>query len=295
MLRDARGRLILTFATGAAKYAEMAKALAVTLDLRSSEVPRAIITDRQDPELDHLYAQRLKPVPGYDHWFTKLCALEATDAERILFIDGDSLAIGDVDAIFDTLEGSDFAVQGGMIEGGHWYGDIGAAMRKLGVTSIPKFSGGFLYYERTPAAERLIRRTMELAADYESLGLQRNGGKVVDEVCIALAMAETGVGKAFPDRHSFSLTPWGCIGDFHLDAIRGECHFLKGFDPPRSRRPIIYHSATANFDVDYWREVGRVMRLYRDTRALAGKDTSVVSRYSRLRHLKSLFIQRRIR
>lgn len=282
-MSDLGDTAILTFATGHPKYATMAKALALSLELNFCTVPKVIVTDSDDPEIARLFDIVLKPPKGYDHWFIKLCALEHTSFDRILFIDGDSLAVRPIEPVLERLKGSDFAVQGTWLSDVKWYGDMTATMRKRGLERVPVFSGGFLYYERTSNAQEVIRRTMALAADYDSLGLERNRGKVVDEVCIALAMAESGIGRAFPDSFQFSRTPYGLQSRVHLDVFRGECSFIKGDDPPRLVRPAVYHSAHAAWDMVYWREVRRLMRVgaKRLGRSTKSRDRTTIGRHAK--------------
>ncbi len=285
-------RLILTFATGKEQYRTMAKGLAASLDLHWSTAPRGIVTDSDDPELGELFEHLIPKPEGFNHWFIKLCGLQATEADHILFIDGDCLAVRNVDSIFDDLRGSDFAVQGGYITSGHWYGDITVPMKKLGVSKVPKFSGGFLYYERTHRGQQLIERIMELAADYDSLGLSRNHGHIVDEVCIALAMEELGIGLVVPDSRDYSTTPWGARTPVHLDVVAGECSFVKGSNPPRTRQPAIYHSGMAATDPVYWRELKRVLDIRRSASGDRGTSTDAISNYTRMKHLKAILLSK---
>lgn len=256
------GPVIFTFATGHGKYVTMAKALAISLELQHCHVPRAIVTDSDDPEIKRLFDVVLRPDEKYQHWFTKLCCLERTDFDKILFIDGDSLAVRPVERIFEAFSGCDFGVHGRWTEGIKWYGgDMVEIMKNRGLKKIPVFSGGLLYYERTDNASRLIDRVMEIAETYDTLGLERNAGHVVDEVCISLAMAETGIGTVVPEAAQLSFTPWARRNKVRLDVFRGECDFVKGNTLPMVVRPIIYHSAHAKWDVAYWREVRKLMRV----------------------------------
>ncbi|MEX2242828.1 MAG: hypothetical protein WD716_03165 [Fimbriimonadaceae bacterium] len=272
--------VVLTFATGSPKYATMAKALALTLEMNYFEGTKAIITDIADPEIPKLFDVVLPPQPGYKHWFTKLCALEATEFDRVLFIDADSLVVRPIDRVFEQMRGSDFAVQGRWAAVQSWYGDMGAVIKKRGLERIPVFSGGFLYYERTESAKAVIGRSMELAASYDELGLHRNSGHVVDEVCISIAMAETGFGRVFPDSSQFSMTPWGRQNSIKLDVLRGECSFIKGSKAPRLVKPLIYHTAQADADPLYWREVRRVFKVnaHRLGRRATPVDLSISTR-----------------
>jgi hypothetical protein len=257
-------RVIYTFATGDRVYKTMAKGLALSLDLYDSKTPRLLMTDGNDPDLCELYHEVIPPSEKYPHWFSKLAALDMTDADAVMFIDGDCLAVRNVDELFDKLQGSHFAVQGEWVEETNWYGDFAGARAKEGVTKSPTFSGGWLYYERTEEAKRLIAKIMEYADRYDELGLKRNGGKVVDEVCISLAMAKTGIGVAFPNSADFSVSTWYKMGRVHLDVLKGECTFIEAKYKPILCKPYIYHSAMARWDLRYWIQLHRLFKLYRD-------------------------------
>jgi hypothetical protein len=260
-------RVILTFATGAPAYHEMAKGLAFSLHLQGSVTPRAVLTDRpDDPEFAQLFTHVVRPPAGFDHWFMKLSAFEALDVEEVLFLDGDGLAIRNADQIFDHFTECDFGVQGRWeTHPGHWYGDIESVMVREGVAQIPRFSGGFLYYRRTDATRRLFEEIFRIRDRYDELGLERNGGHVVDEVCIALAMAKTGVGTVLPDSANLSVTPWRRVGGIELDVVGGRCRFLRQVEGIEVAEPIIYHTAMARWDLKYWRELRRMLKLFRQS------------------------------
>jgi hypothetical protein len=272
--------VVLTFATGSPKYATMAKALALTLDMNYFEGTKAIITDIADPEIPRLFDVVLPPQPGYKHWFTKLCALEATDFDRVLFIDADSLVVRPLNGVFEALKGTDFAVQGRWAREQRWYGDMGSAIEKLGLDQIPVFNGGFIYYERSENARRIIAEAVAMESQFDDLGLQRLRGHVTEEVCISLAMARTGLGRVFPDSCQFSMTPWGRQNSVKLDVLRGECSFIKGSQVPRLVKPLIYHTAQADADPLYWREVRRVLEVnaHRLGRSAKPVDLSIATR-----------------
>lgn len=265
----------------------MAKALAISLRLYECEAKLFCISDeKNDQELNELFDQVSDKPRGYDHWFMKLSGLEITDADEVLFIDGDCLALRNPNQIFDELQDCDFAVQGKWLRQiGNWYGDIDRVMSRLNLEQIPKFSGGFLYYRRTDKAKQLIQRIMELQERYDELGLQRNGGKVVDEVCISLAMAESGIGTVVPDSRQYSLTPWRRMGPIHLDVVRGECRFLRSMPELELARPIIYHTAMAKWDFVYWREVKKLLRAYRNPRAIFMEQGTVSTLRFKLRRI----------
>ena len=279
MTASSDDRLIVTFATGKRQYLTMAKALAISLDVQNCTIPRAIITDSNDPELKRLWPNQVPPVEGFKHWFTKFSALKATSANRILFIDSDCLAVQPLDPIFQAFAGHPFAVQGVYRSEVQWYGDMTAVIKRMNLGQIPVFSGGFLYYERGPETEKLFERILYWRDHYDELGLIKNGGHVVDEVCISIAMTETKIGTLFPDHSDFSVTPWGLMSSLKLDVLHGECSFLKGATDPKLRKPRIYHTAHATFDLKYWREVKKLIQLDREMMANRQSGGDRVSKY----------------
>ncbi len=252
---------ILTMATGSPKYLTMAKALALTLDMHFVDCPRAIVSDNPDEETKKLYDLVVPTNPKYPYWFAKFCALEMTKFDRVLFIDADCLVVRDIAPLLEAARGSDFAVQGSWVTGGEWYGDFAAAMKKRSLAKTPKMNGGLMYYERTANGQEMIDRILQIANDFERTGLKLSRGHAVDEVCVSFAMAESGKGKLLPDSGQYSFTPWRLMNKVRLDVMHGECSFVKWLDGPRVVKPLIYHSAHTNWDLRYWREVKRVMRL----------------------------------
>lgn len=268
--------IILTFATGQLNYLIGAQALATTLKMHHGEAKRVLITDLLDkhPEQDaytrEVFDEILAPPENFKHWFIKLCALEHTTADRILFLDGDCLALRNIDPMLEELKGSDFAVFGRWIsDAGDWYGDFNQLMQRFKLDKVPQFIGGFIYYERNERTQKLIDRIMEHSRNYDSFGLNRNFGQVVDEVCIALAMAELGIGKVFPESLGWSVTPWNNV-KVHLDVFRSQCSITSVFRRPQFYRPWIYHTAMGKWDLRYWREVHKVRKLY--LRYMANRD-----------------------
>ncbi|MBL8048669.1 MAG: hypothetical protein JNJ45_08305 [Chthonomonas sp.] len=274
-------RLIWTFATGPKKYQTMAKALAISLDLQQCNIPRGLITDSDDPELHSYFDVVSKPVPGYEHWFIKLAALDAFPEKykRLIFVDGDSLAIQKLDGIFDCFEGHAFAVSC------HWktpednpdfdwYGDCMRVVKQLGFPRIPTFNAGFMYYERSDRTRELFKRTLEFRDQFDGFGLVRNQGQIGDDICISFAMMDTGIGTGFRHDLDFAMTPYSLQGSVHLDVLKGECSFIKGLGDPKLIKPLIYHTAHARWDLKYWREVNRLLAL--DRRSKGGPPDALL-------------------
>lgn len=260
--------IILTFATGQRNYLISAGALGSSLRLHHSTTTRVLITDvlEKNPDekelIEYVFDEIIPPPsPKFKHWFIKLCALEHTDADRILFIDSDCLAVQNVDRILEELRGNDFAVMGRWRTAGQWYGDFESVMKRFGLSKVPSFNGGFMYYERNERTAKLIERILELAADYDSLGLKRNFGEVVDEVCIAIAMEELQIGTVIPESKMYSVTPWNKLQPVELDVLAGRCSMVTAVKQPFIQLPAIYHTAMGKWDLKYWREVRRVRKV----------------------------------
>ena len=236
----------------------------MSLELQGSETLRVLMTDEPDnPELCALYQEVIPPNPNFPHWFSKLAAYEMTDADAVMFVDGDTLAVRNPDELFERLKGIPFAVQGDLSEENEWYGDFGKARRVMGVKAAPTFIGGWIYYERGPETERLIREIMAIAERYDELGPKRNAGHVVDEICISLAMAKLGLGKVLPPNSDISVSTHYRMGTVRLDVLKGECTFIEAKYRPLLCKPVFYHSAMSRYDLRYWVQARRVMRVFR--------------------------------
>lgn len=252
----------------------MAKALAISLDLQQCNIPRGLITDSDDPELHSYYDVVVKPAPGYDHWFIKLSALDAFPEKykRIIFVDGDSLAIQKLDGIFEEFEGHDLALSvfwksPETDPNFEWYGDVMRVVKELGFPRFPTFNAGFMYYARTENTRTLIKKALEFRDRFDGFGLIRNQGQVGDDICISFAMMDTGLGTGFRHDLDFAMTPYALHGSVHLDVLRGECSFIKGLKDPKLIKPLLYHTAHARWDYKYWREVNKLLRLDKRARS----------------------------
>lgn len=276
---------IMTVASGKPKYLTMAKALALTLDMHFVDVPKVVVADTDDPEIHKLYDVVVPTSEKFPYWFGKLSGLALTDFDRILFIDADCLAVRNIEPIFERMKGCEFGAQGTWSSGAEWYGDFAGAIKKRGLDQAPILNSGLLYYERTPNAQRLIERIMEIAADYDSLGLKRNRNQPVDEPCISFGMAETGVGTLFTDKEQFSFTPWRQMSRMRFDVLAGEYSFVKWLNGPKVVKPYIYHSAHGDWDLRYWSAVKKVMRV---GAAQLGRTTSHEDRTMWLRRVRKV-------
>src|SRR3954470_744789 len=165
-------RGVITIATGDRRYIEMAIALARSLERYSPDLPRAVITDSSDPLLSSLY-QDVIPVDESrgSPLRQRLYLDEYTPYEETLSIDGDSLVVEDVGWTFDLFSHVPFGVLGEQVESGAWYGDVATMLARIGRREMPKFNGGFYYFDRSEDARRIFATAREVADRYEELGL----------------------------------------------------------------------------------------------------------------------------
>src|SRR5687767_2276455 len=184
-------RIVYTLAVGKPKFAEMAMGLGRSLSLIGDMNKRVVVTDQPRYDWKRYFDVVLEPSEPIEWiFFSKLTAMERTDADQVLFIDGDSLAFKKLDPIFDYCAGKGFAVQGEMQAEGRWYGDLAAHCRSNAVDALPRFNGGMIYYERVPESQAFIAKCYDYGRRAKDLGFQRDDPLIPDEPCIALAMVK---------------------------------------------------------------------------------------------------------
>ena len=233
-------RGILTLASGDRRYIDMAITLARSLERHSPRLPRAVVTDSHEPLLGSLYDQRIEIDHGFGGPFHQKLALDRyAPFEETLFIDGDSLVVGDVEWIFDLLKEAQFGVVGQQLRGGDWHGDIDRVLRSIGREELPKFNGGIYYLRRSTVVSEVFETARALADRYEEIGLRAWRGGINEEPVLAAALSVHGV-RAVDDGGRAMRTPIGMRGWLHVDVLRGSCRFNKaGVEV----RPAIVHFA----------------------------------------------------
>jgi hypothetical protein len=186
----------------------------------------------------------------------KLLAFDYTDAEAVYAIDGDCLALKKLDAVFAHCHGLDFAVQGGWQQSGRWHdASVEQLLEDKPYDRLPKFNGGALYYQRGTQFTSLLSKMQQVEAQYADSGFGAFRGKASEEVCVALAMMETGIGSVIPEELDFMNTGSGLVGRLRLDVRRGECGFLQRKAKMRYVEPFVFHASEySNFAV-YWKQL----------------------------------------
>jgi hypothetical protein len=256
-------RLVFTVATGNSRYAEMALGLGRSLSTVGDRTPRAILTDLEGEW--HRYFDFVIRPSGPPTALDHLRALDLTDADHVIALDCDCLAFRPLDDIFTQLEGKPFVVQGDHHSDGIWHEtSVAEVCRRFDRTSIPRFNGGFLYYERHPDTFRLIDEMRSTEAAYETTGFGKFRGKASQEVCILLAMLRCGLGEVVPDERDYMSTGVGLVGALQMDIQRSECRFLCRRGRVRYIRPYIFHASRYSNFLVYWRQIFRLRRMWQD-------------------------------
>lgn len=150
---------------------------------------------------------------------SKLC-VDRFSTGPTLLIDSDILIYEPLDRLLAACSGRTVAVAGEMVSSGEWFGDIATYCSRLGVPSIPKFNGGFYYFEAGPAASAVYETARGLANRYDELSLVRLRGAANEELAMAGAMAIHGL-QALPDDGSYMADPMACKGPMKVDVLSG--------------------------------------------------------------------------
>ena len=258
-----RDRVFFTLAFGAKKFGHMAMGLGRSLKLIGDPTPRAVLTDIDDFPWENVFDIVIREsVPKEDIWWAKLYARDRIDAKSILFLDGDALAFKRLDPIFRAGEGGVFGVQGPWRSEGEWYGpDISEVCAKAGVKAMPQFNGGLMYYEPGAQLEELIAEAKDVSANAAKYGWRLARGVPVDEVCLSLAMARTGIGRVFRESTNFQNSGVGLIGRLDLDVMKNRCRYVCRRYDVQFVEPRIFHAHFYSKFLIYWRQLRALEKL----------------------------------
>jgi hypothetical protein len=254
-------RLVFCVATGKPKYGEMAMGLGRSLSLIGDMTPRAVVTDISGFDWSR-YFDFVFPPKAPRSALDKLLAFDYVDVPCVYALDVDCLAFKRLDPVFESCSGLDLAVQGEWQVEGKWHGaDVSDILRRNRMDKLPKFNGGALYYQQTPEFQNLLNRMKKFEANYAETGFGDFRGNASEEVCVALAMMETGIGTVIPDDLNFMNTGSGLIGNLRMDVRSNTCRFLSRKSHVRYVEPHIFHASEySNFNV-YWRQLDHLKRL----------------------------------
>ncbi len=246
---------IVVMAYGKRLYLRQARDLALSLRLHGPAVPITLVTQWPHAASDRLFdvVLRIRGSPRRD-CRPKLDLDLYTPFQRTMYIDSDGLAVRDPTFLFNRFADRDFAVLGRNISSGHWYGDVAAMCQRAASKTIPRFSGGFMYFADTQLAREIFRHAREMADNYSELGYDRFNGGVADEPLLSIALAQRGI-NAEPSMSDAAASLLDTNGTPSMDVLSGEAAFSKG---GRTMAPAIVHFAGDHSS--RWRRAGATYR-----------------------------------
>ena len=217
---------VLTLAIGP-RYRRMARRLAWSLDVHAPGLPRAVITDVPTHALARCFEHVIELRPGASGVLGEKVRLESySPFAETLFIDADSLVVGNLDDVWELMRQVPFAVIGHQSTSGRWYGDVAQMAAAVGANSLPLFNGGLYYFNQSAAAGSVFATARDLMDRYEELGLAHHLIGHSEEPVVAMALAKHGI-EALDDGGTTMRTPIGIRGDLDIDVLRGYCSFDK--------------------------------------------------------------------
>lgn len=242
-------------AYGKRLFQRQARDLALSLRLHGCQLPLALVTEWPDDEVSELFnlVIPIRGTPSRD-CRPKLDLDLYTPFQRTLYLDSDGLAVRDIQFLLDRFFARDFVVTGSNISTGRWYGDVAAMCELAGSETIPKFSGGFMYFTATPKVSSVFRRAREMADVYEELGFDTFNKGIADEPLLSIALAEHGI-RARPSMPDASASLLGTIEPPEVDVVAGRAKFIKN---GLMMEPAIVHFAGDHSSA--WRRAGRTYR-----------------------------------
>ncbi len=232
---------LITVAFGSRRYTRLAKVLAWSLELHCPFLPRAIVTDSDDPDLARLYDVCLPYRPEWGRGFDyKFYLNDYSPFARTLYVDCDCLVVGSLECVWRLFQDVPFGVEGKQVSDGDFAGDVAAMCKQVGVEAIPRFNGGMYYFDKSEAAGAIFETAREIMGRYDQHGLTPMArGFASDEPVVAMALAAHGI-EAIDDRGTTMRTPIGIRGPLRIDVLAGYCAFNKeGMDVS----PAIAHFA----------------------------------------------------
>jgi hypothetical protein len=254
-------RGIITIALGTETYLRMAKDLALSARKHCGTTPRAVVTDSSDAELAALF-DIVIPVDTSlgDPLFQKLCLDKYSPFDETLFIDCDSLIVGDVDFIWRACEGRSSTFVGQKQTTGSWYGaDVATICKACHVEWLGTLNSGMIYFRSGEAASKMFDSGRRAQRRCRELGFDLfRGNTYSDEIGFSIAFGEHAV-EPLDDPDGLTMrTPIGIEGKMQIDVLRGYCRFVKRGQPVA---PTVVHFATWQFHPTYYRERAK-LRLY---------------------------------
>lgn len=227
------------------------------------------MTDQPSFPWDRSFDEVLLPTEPFQRtMLSKLTGLDRTDADQVLFIDCDCLVFKRLDPIFDYCDGKGLCVQGVNVQEGEWYGNVKDHLARHGVSSMPKFNGGLIYYERTANCKEMIKAVYREGNLPGESGFLYDSPLIPEEPYVSIAIAKAGLDREgnahlIPQNMDFTNSATGLIGKLELDVMRNRCSFVCNQFTVRQVQPTVFHASRYINYTGYWKQLDRLEWLER--------------------------------
>lgn len=258
-------RGFLTIAYGDSKYIRMAKALARSIRLHSSNAKLAVVTDRKklDANLfDFIIPINLEYPSGVAQ---KLFVDKYTPFDETLFIDSDCIAYKNIDNIWNFYENKyGFGIKGwGYLtkEDRHYYAvnDLNLFFQSAQVDKIGLFNRGVFYFDKSLQAQNVFKTARLLFDNRNSLSLTTFKNSLAnDEPIFAVSLEKNGVDilPLCTQDHVMLNVSGKLKNQYQINVLKGCSRFSKN-DEIVEPYIIHYHVDCSDFFI-YWRDIFRL-------------------------------------
>jgi len=257
-----KDRGILTIATGAERFINMAINLAKSIDLNSPGWSKAVITDSDSPELAQHYDYIIPIDNELPAGFTqKLKMYDYSPFEKTLWIDSDSLVIDNLEPLFNQLDAStDVSCIGFTLTRGQWAGvEIQDVIKKIDIPYLIIHNGGVYFFRKSETATKVFNKAKDLLKVYDEVGFYKLRGKTAHEPLMSSGMSYYHM-QPIDDENKGMRTFVDISSELTIDVINKKCEFYE-FKGAKRRlvKPVIAHFSGSHADwFHYKREVKKL-------------------------------------
>jgi hypothetical protein len=209
----------------------MAKWLGMSLRLKAPDLPTAIMTDSDDPELSEFFNHRIPHRAEFGQGVSAKLHLDRfSPFEETIFVDPDCLVLNDLRDLWPVFQDLPVGFLGWRYltrTDSDTNVDVPFVLEHFKLERLAKFNSGCIYFRSGEATTAFFDLARRLASDATRLRIRQfNGGAVHDEPVFALALELSGMPVVSAGIKGM-WTPWGLRGPIRLDVFSGECSFEK--------------------------------------------------------------------
>lgn len=185
-------RGFVTIATGNEKYYELAHNLLLSYRKYASDcTPFALICDRHTPETKSFDQVIIMQEPNYSY-MDKLLLYRYSPFDETIFIDADSLILGDLRGLWgDFSDADDVSCYGctyPLESDRAWFSYEGTGKYKASIKYLVDLHGGIYYFRKSDRCTAIFETAIELAEQYHQYSF-RHFEQPADEPVMAMSLA----------------------------------------------------------------------------------------------------------